>query len=223
MLSIIIPTLNADTTLQATLDSCMAGAASPRVVVSDGGSNDDTLSIAKQNKCTVVSAECGRGTQLAAGAAMAQDDWLLFLHADSRLPDNWSTVVSEFVDEPLNMFRAAVFQLALDDTLAQARHIEWFVKWRTRLLALPYGDQGLLISRAYHDCIGGYRPIPIMEDVDLVRRIRRPNLQVLDAAITTSAHKYQRDGYWKRPLKNLGLMCLYGLGVPESKLSEFYQ
>lgn len=222
MLSIIIPTLNADRTLAATLDSCFCRAANVQVIVSDGGSADGTVAVAEHYDCMTISGESGRGRQLLAGGLAADGSWLLFLHADSRLPGNWYQTVSTFMNNPANVFRAATFHLQFDDTCPQARRVEWFVKWRTRLLGLPYGDQGLLISRRFYDRLGGFMPLPIMEDVDLVRRVGRANLRLLDTSIITSAHKYQRDGYWKRPLRNLGLVCLYWLGVPTAKLARYY-
>ncbi len=223
MLSIVIPTLQAEHTLHETLASCTVSVLESEIIIADGGSTDATLSMARQNGATVVNSQPGRGVQLATGAAAAKGDWLLFLHADSYLSSGWETHVSEFSNDRANRFRAAVFDLFLDDANPQARRLERLVRWRTRFLALPYGDQGLLISRAFYDGLGGFRPIPVMEDVDFIRRVGRAYLRVLDCHITTSAAKYQRDGYWKRPLRNLGLMCLYRLGIPPTKLAELYK
>lgn len=223
MLSIVIPTLQAEQTLQATLASCTNARLKTEIIVVDGGSTDQTVSIAMDQDARVINNAPGRGTQLAAGGRAASGEWLLFIHADSKLMPGWDQQVSQFVNKRSNRFKAAVFDLRLDDDNPQARRVEWFVKWRTRLLALPYGDQGLLISRAFYDGLDGYRPIPVMEDVDLIRRVGRAYLRVLDSHITTSAVKYQRDGYWKRPFKNLGLMCLYRLGIPPAKLAELYK
>ena len=219
MLSIIIPTLQAEQTLSTTLKSCAGSLLACQIFVVDGGSLDSTTSIARELGATVVDSHPGRGIQLAAGAEAASGDWLLFLHADSCLEPGWDKHVSQFMNDRKNRFRAAVFDLWLDDINPQARRLEWLVRWRTRLFALPYGDQGLLISRAFYDGLGGYRPMPVMEDVDFVRRVGRAYLRVLDSHITTSAVKYQIGGYWKRPLKNLSLMCLYRLGIKYRPLS----
>jgi rSAM/selenodomain-associated transferase 2 len=223
VLSIVVPTLQAETTLRTTLTSCVDTSLESEVIVVDGGSSDSTLSIARDLGVTVVECSPGRGIQLAVGAETATGEWLLFLHADSIPTVGWDKHVGHFMAERSNRFRAAVFDLRLDDGNPQARRLEWLVRWRTRLFALPYGDQGLLINRAFYDGLGGYRPIPVMEDVDLIRRIGRAYLRVLNSHITTSAIKYQQGGYWKRPIRNLGLMCLYRLGVPPSKLAEMYK
>jgi rSAM/selenodomain-associated transferase 2 len=232
MLSIIIPTLNAASSLTATLTACKPIEAT--IIVSDGGSSDRTSNIAQSMGATVVHSEPGRGTQLKTGAAHAMGEahamgaaritceWLLFLHADSIPTRGWEAHVEAFMNNPENLGRAAVFHLKLDDTSTQARRIEWWVAQRTRLLGLPYGDQGLLISREHYDRLGGYSAIPLMEDVDIIRRIGRRNLYCLPSHITTSAARYQKDGYWKRPLRNLSLLTLYFLGFPPRTLARLY-
>ena len=223
LLSIVIPTLQAEHTLGVTLQSCSCASLETQIIVSDGGSTDATRSLAQRHDVMIVDSEPGRGQQLVTGAAMASGDWLLFLHADSVMASGWDKSVTSFMAVHANNFTAAVFDLKLDDDNPQARRLEWIVKWRTRLLGLPYGDQGLLISRAFYDRLGGYHSMPLMEDVDIIRRVGRIHLHVLDSHITTSAIKYQQGGYWKRPLKNLWLMCLYRLGVSPAKLAELYK
>ncbi|MBT4888894.1 MAG: glycosyltransferase [Rhodospirillales bacterium] len=221
MLSIIIPTLNADVSLAATLEACKA--IESETIVSDGGSTDQTCEIAQSMGAKLISSKPNRGLQLRHGAENSNGDWLLFLHADCIPAQNWGTCVEDFINTKTNRYRAGVFQLKLDDTTRQARRIEWWTGCRTRLLALPYGDQGLLISRAYYNGLGAYRPIPLMEDVDIIRKIGRSGLCILPTHITTSAKRYQQDGYWKRPMRNLGLLSLYYLGVPPKFLARLYQ
>ncbi len=220
-LSVVIPTLDAAGSLPATLAALQAGGAG-QVLVADGGSRDDTLEKARQAGAQTVSAERGRGQQLAAGAAFAAEDWLLFLHADTRLGTGWAKAVRGFIADPENQARAAVFRLALDDPDPRARRIERLARWRGRRLGLPYGDQGLLISKEFYDRLGGFRPLVLMEDVDLVRRIGRRRLAVLEAEALTSAGRYRRDGWWLRPLRNLALLTLYYLGLPPRLLARFY-
>ncbi len=219
-LSIIIPTLNAAHELAITLQACAVE--HTEVIVSDGGSTDLTCEIARRWGATVTTGEAGRGTQMSTGAAMASKDWLLFLHADSIPGQGWRASVDEYARNPDNLGRAAVFHLKLDDPARQARRIEWWVEMRTRLLGLPYGDQGLLISRKHYDKLGGFSDIPLMEDVDIIRRIKRANLRCLPSHITTSAARYKKDGYWKRPLRNLSLLTLYFLKVPPRFLVRLY-
>jgi len=216
----VIPTLNAAATLPGTLDSLAAGGA--EILVADGGSTDGTAAVAAARGARTILAPRGRGAQLAAGIAEARGDWLLLLHADTRLAAGWQGIVAGFIAEPANAARAGYFRLRLDDAAPQARRIERLVAWRCRALALPYGDQGLLLPRALLDGVGGVRPLPLMEDVDLVRRIGRARLAALPADAVTSAARYRRDGWWRRPIRNMLLLLLYFAGVPPRILARLY-
>ncbi|MCH8092157.1 MAG: hypothetical protein IIC57_07400 [Proteobacteria bacterium] len=116
-----------------------------------------------------------------------------------------------------------MFRFALDDGGGRARRIEWLVGWRCRFLALPYGDQGLLIGRAFYEALGGFKPIELMEDVDIIRRIGRNRLRVLDVPAITSAARYQAVGYMLRPLLNLFCLALYFSGVPPRLIARIYR
>ena len=216
MIAIIIPTLNAALTLPGTLASC-AGAP---VVVIDGGSTDGTQALALRHGAQLLLAPRGRGPQLVAGARATSADWLLFLHADTRLAPGWQAVAAaHMAAEP---DRAGYFSFALDDASPRARRLEHRVAWRCRTLALPYGDQGLLISRALYDAVGGFQPMPLMEDVDLVRRLGRARLRALPAAALTSAEKWQRHGWRRRSARNLCCLMLWRLGVPVRLIARIY-
>ncbi|MEX2454173.1 MAG: TIGR04283 family arsenosugar biosynthesis glycosyltransferase, partial [Rhodospirillaceae bacterium] len=188
-ISVVVPALNAEKTLRPVL-AAIAAEGPGEIIVVDGSSGDGTPDIARHRGARVITARRGRGSQLAAGAEAAKGDWLLFVHADTRLSPGWMKSVGAFAADPVNEMRAGVFEFRLDDPAPQARRIERLVSRRIRLLALPYGDQGLLISRAFYDSIGGFRTIPLMEDVDIVRRIGRRRLAVLDATAHTSAARY---------------------------------
>jgi hypothetical protein len=162
------------------------------------------------------------GTQLAAGAAVTQGGWLLFLHADTLLPPGWPATVAAFIAAPENAARAGYFALRLDDAGRPARLLERAVALRCRWLGLPYGDQGLLLAAGFYRALGGFRPLPLMEDVDFVRRIGRRRLSALDGTATTSASRYRRDGYLRRVLRNLTCLALYYLGVPPRLILRFY-
>lgn len=220
MPSIVIPTLNAGESL-ARLLPCLASQAG-EIIVSDGGSMDDTRAIALSHGAVLVEGPAGRGPQLARGAAAAAGDWLLFLHADLVPGDGWADAMHAHIAASDGVDRAAAFRFALDDPAPQARRVERLANWRARRLALPYGDQGLLISRGLYDRIGGYRPLPLMEDVDIVRRLGRRRLVLLDAPLVSSARRYRRDGWWARPARNLLCLSLYLAGVPATALRRLY-
>jgi rSAM/selenodomain-associated transferase 2 len=223
MLDIVIPTLNAADTIARTLSAVSAarGVWPCRVVVCDGGSRDDTAAIARRLGAQVVLAAAGRGGQLATGAA-GEGDWLLFLHADTVLSPGWVTAADKFMGLRTSHESAGYFRLRFDSDSPRARIVERMAAWRCQTLGLPYGDQGLLIKRAFYDRIGGYRALPLMEDVDLARRIGRRRLVALDAEALTSAARYERDGWTLRPLRNLTCLSLFALGVPPHLIARLY-
>lgn len=218
-LSVIIPTLNASRTLSATL---LAVGDIGEIVVVDGGSTDNTVELAKAHGARVVQGAAGRGQQLIAGVAVARSDWLLFLHADTVLEAGWREEVQEFQGNPNNATRAATFRFALDDACAEAKRLERLVAWRVHSIGLPYGDQGLVIHRQFYASLGGYRPWPLMEDVDLVRRVGRRRLTVFGSAARTSAERWRRHGWHLRSLRNLSCLALYLLGIPPQVIRKLY-
>ena len=224
MLSVVIPTLNAATSLAEVLDGFApcSGGDGVEIVVVDGGSSDATCAIAQAKGAKIIAAPRGRGGQLAAGAKAARGDWLLFIHADTVLSADWSGEAARFMARPENAMRAAVFRLALDDGAPAARRLEAMAAWRARIFGLPYGDQGLLIGRKFYQSLGGFRPLPLMEDVDLARRIGRARFAHLDAKARTSALRYRRSGYLRRSARNLICLALYFLGVKPQFLVRLY-
>jgi len=221
-ISVVIPTLDAAGDLPRTL-AAFAGSASIReIIVSDGGSRDETASIAHAAGARVMTGPRGRGVQLIAGAAAATGEWLLFLHADCRLTPDWEKAVAEFIARPGASDRAGYFGFALDDSDPAARRLERIVAWRCRVFGLPYGDQGLLIARGLYDAVGGFAAIPLMEDVDFVRRLGRHRIASIGAQAISSARRYRRDGYLRRPLRNLLCLSLYFAGVPPQRIAGLY-
>jgi rSAM/selenodomain-associated transferase 2 len=220
----IVPALDAAAKLGTSLAALKLPAG--RTIVVDGGSSDATLAIARDAGATVVSARRGRGTQLAAGAeaALAQGAmWLLFVHADTRLEDGWTRAARDFVEATSAHGHAAYFRLAFDDPDRRARRVARLANWRARHLGLPYGDQGLLVPAALYRAAGGFRPIPLMEDVDLVRQIGHARLVEMDAVATTSAERYRRDGWWLRPARNLACLALWFAGISPDRLAGLYR
>jgi len=230
MLSVIIPTLDAEKSLTRVLAALVRPTVSglvKDVVIADGGSCDETRAIAEAAGARLIEAPRGRGAQLAAGALAARGDWLLFLHADTILQPGWDqeveTLLERLEKRGANGFDfAAVFTFALDDFSAWARMLERLVAWRCRLFGLPYGDQGLLLSRRRYDALGGYRPLQIMEDVDMVRRIGRRRLIFLRTAAVTSPQRYLDDGYLARSSRNALCLMLYYLGVNPDRIARIY-
>lgn len=219
-LSIVVPTLDAAPLIADTVRA--HDGAAEEVIVVDAGSADGTPARAAQAGARVIAAPRGRGPQLAAGAAAARGEWLLFLHADTRLGEGWAAAAARFIAAPENAMRAAAFTLALDDAAPGARRVERLARWRGRVLGLPYGDQGLLMSRALYDSLGGFSPLPLFEDVDMVRRIGRDRLDILAAPALTSAARYRHGGYWLRPARNLCCLALYFAGAPARLLARLY-
>ena len=228
MISVIIPTLNAEPDLPRTLAALVPAAIEGivrEVIVVDGGSGDATARIAEATGAHFLAVEPGRGQQLAAGAAAAKGPWLLFLHADTRLAAGWE-------EEALGIMRAvelgarddtaAVFRYALDDKGLWPAYLSAVVHLRCLVLGMPYGDQGLLISKRLYEDVGGFKPMALMEDVDLIRRLGRRRVAFLRAEATTSARRYRSEGYVRRMLRNLACLGLYYLRVPPRVLMRLY-
>lgn len=222
MISVVIPTLNAAGFLPAALAPLRSQPLVTQIVVADGGSGDVTVEIARSAGCDVVASAAGRARQLRAGAAAAKGRWLLFLHADTVLAPAWSEEVERFIAAPMARQRAGAFRLQFDDVSSEARRVVFWARLRASWLKLPYGDQGLLISRFLYDGLGGYRDMPLMEDVDLVRRIGRKRLVMFRSEAVTSADKYRRDGFSRRAWRNLALTARYFMGADIEDLAKAY-
>lgn len=218
-LAVIIPTLNAETGLAATLSS-VTGA--EEIIVVDGGSQDATLRLARCAGAEVMETARGRGQQMRAGAETATQDWLLFLHADTILAPDWRIHVDAHMRGEDGAETVGVFRFKLDDAGWQARVLEWLVAMRVIVFALPYGDQGLLIHRNLYTALGGFRPLPLMEDVDFVRRIGRCRLRTLASPATTSARRWRQDGWLARSARNLACLTMFSIGAPIDRIARFY-
>lgn len=225
MLAIVIPTLNAEATIAATLAAVFAhDVPQLEVVLVDGGSSDATRLLSTDGGARVIESAPGRGRQLALGAAETQAGWLLFLHADTVLPDDWEHHVSRFITEPRNAEYAAYFKLSFDHSSRAAKRVATLANWRAKAWGLPYGDQGLLIHRDLYDDMGGYRAdLDLMEDVDLARRLGPMRLKALRATVTTSAAKYVAGGWWSRPLRNVLCLGLFLAGAPMRWIESLYR
>ena len=221
-LSVIIPTLNVADKIGPCLLSLSDGISDgllAEVIFADGGSTDETARIAEDVGARVITSERGRGTQMRAGAADTKGEWLLFLHADSVLQNGWQVAIQNHMKQ---RDMAGYFRLRFDDPSIQAATVARWANFRARLFGLPYGDQGLLVRRAYYDKIGGHPPVPLMEDVAIAKSLR-DHLRILDATIITSADKYRTHGWWRQSWRNLALVTRYKLGAAPIKLAEKYR
>ena len=156
-----------------------------------------------------------------AGAEAARGDWLLFLHADTWLSRDWVERTRAHIENTPQ--KAAVFTLAFRTDQRMGKVVARRANWRARVLGLPYGDQGLLISRKLYKEIGGYEDVPLMEDVKIVRAIGKQRMSILSAEARTGAEKYERDGWRRRGLKNIWLMARYLCGASPEKLARAYR
>ncbi|WP_291733254.1 TIGR04283 family arsenosugar biosynthesis glycosyltransferase [Leisingera sp. F5] len=220
--SIVIPTLNAEEELPATLEHLMEGLAAGLIrelVVTDGGSADATRAIAQAAGAEWVTGAPSRGGQLRRGCAAAKGGWFLVLHADTHLEPGWAKAVAQHLQE--GQGSPAYFRLRFR---ARGLMPAWVAGWanlRSRLFGLPYGDQGLLIRRAAYEAAGGYPDQLLMEDVALVRRLH--GLTALPCAALTSAVRYQRAGWLRRGRRNLWTLAKYTFGVSPEKLAAQYR
>jgi len=223
MLTVIIPNLNQGGALASLLTQLGqedVSAIVSDIIVSDGGSKDDSLPIAIGAGARIVSGCCGRGHQLRRGVALVETDWLLFLHVDSQLSPGWHEHVLRHINT--HPQKAGYFSMKFKANGFQPRFMEWAVGLRSFYLRLPYGDQGLLISRKLYDEIGGYQPMPLFEDLDIVRKLGRKRLTYIGCDLKTDASKYERDGFFKRGWRNIKLARRYYKGeAPEALLEEY--
>jgi len=223
VIAVVIPTLNPGCRFGEALVALAPGAVEglvKDVVVADAGSTDRTLELAEAAGCRVVTTEKGRGAQLIAGAAAAKGEWLLFLHADTVLKLGWVEAVGRQMERQPD--KAGYFRLRFDDPSTTARLWEQAVAARCALFGLPYGDQGLLISRALYDEAGGYPDWPLMEDVELVRRIGPRRLARIDAVAETDAEKFRRDGWIRRSARNVRFLLAWKFGADPRGLAQRY-
>jgi rSAM/selenodomain-associated transferase 2 len=218
--SALIPTLNAAASLPTTLAALRGKVA--EIIIADGGSTDTTRDIAQSFGAVAITAPRGRGSQLRAAAEAATQPWLLALHADTYPGPGWQDAVAGFIARPEAAQQAGYFRFTLDDAAPEARRLEAMVAWRCQWLGLPYGDQGLLIGRDFYQALGGYEPIPLMEDVALIRRIGRESLVALQADFITSAEKWRRDGWYARSARNLFCLTLWFAGVSPERIARVY-
>ncbi len=218
-IGVVIPALNE----AALIEDAIARLAGVQVVVADGGSKDETRKIAKRAGAIVVTSTEGRGMQQNVGAeALGGVDVILFLHADTVLPNDWQNDVRVLLARPAVSLGA--FRLGIDHGQRHARIVEWGSNLRSRWLGLPYGDQALFLRRETFNKLGGYRALPIMEDFDIVRRSRRlGRIALAKSRVTTSARRWTQRGFFWTTLVNQMMVIGWMLKLPPEKLAGFYR
>lgn len=222
--SVIIPTLNAEAEIGACLASLVPGLEAGlirEVILVDGGSADKTILIGSNWGTRIIRcAAAGRGRQLRTGGLNARGDWLLFLHADTWLHEGWPQSIHTHMNACPE--KAAAFRLQFRSEAKEARWLEKRANRRARLLGLPYGDQGLVIPKSLYSEVNGFSDMPLMEDVEIVRKIGRKRLALLDCPALTSAAKYERDGWRGRAWSNAFRLTRYLMGASAEKLAKDY-
>ena len=219
-ISIVIPTINEAESLPRTLTG-LADRRDIELIIVDGGSSDSTCSIAERFGAKVLHSPLGRGTQLNVGAHAASGSILLFLHADTRLPPDFSELVRQALRQTSVV--AGAFRLRIDDPRRSLRIVEWAVDLRSRLRHLPYGDQAIFLRKHTFDQVGGFPDWPLLEDVEIVRRLRRRGrLVIVPNAIVTSARRWNRLGIVRTTIMNQIIMLFYRLGMSPHRLAAWY-
>jgi rSAM/selenodomain-associated transferase 2/rSAM/selenodomain-associated transferase 1 len=220
-LSIVIPVLNDIEPLQQLLASIRPDPRVDIVVVNGGAPDQRLIAICRRPDVRLVTSATGRGCQMNVGASAAAGRWIVFLHADSRLPPQWIDEIHRAGAVPAVV--GGSFRFRLDSDAWQARLIERAVERRVRWLDLAYGDQALFVRRDVFDALGGYREWPLMEDVDFVRRLRQVGKLYHSAQpVLTSARRWERDGWWPRSARNVLLQALFFAGVSPERLARWY-
>jgi rSAM/selenodomain-associated transferase 2 len=219
-ISIIIPTLNEERHIGAIAEGLVGRAG--EIIVVDGGSSDRTTTLARERGLRVEQCPAGRAAQLNHGAACATGRVLLFLHADTRLPKDFATLLLEALSRG-NVI-AGAFSLAIENAGPALRFIACCANIRSRLLQLPYGDQAIFITREHFDRLGGFPALPIMEDVLFIRKARDSGrIAILPQCVTTSARRWQRLGVVRTTLVNQLVVLGFFLGVAPERLASLYR
>jgi len=232
-LSVVVPALNEAEHIEnairgafdAPLHSAGPAAQSARpvdveVIVVDGGSSDATAALASAAGARVIPCERGRARQLRAGVRASTGDAVLLLHADTQLPRGWASAVSRTLSDELVV--GGAFRLRFDERSAVFRFIEFGAWLRVRLFRLPYGDQALFVRRRALEAIGGIPDVPLMEDLDLVQRIKREGrLALLAAPAVTSARRYRAGGPLRTMLRNWLATAAWTLRVDRRRIAHW--
>jgi uncharacterized protein len=219
-ISVIIPALNEVSVLATTLES-IRPARPLEVILVDGGSLDGTLKLAKQHGATILFSTPGRARQMNLGAAAASGSILLFLHSDTRPPLHFDKEIRNVISGSAVV--AGAFELSIDAQNPSLRWIERMANWRSRTLHMPYGDQAIFVRAEVFRAIGGFSELPIMEDFELMLRLRRlGRIAIIPQPALTSARRWHETGILKTTLINQIAILSYFLGISPSRIARWY-
>ena len=223
-ISIIIPTINEANNLPLLLSDLSSIQKEGEIIIVDCGSEDKTIDIANVYGAKVcISKERNRGLQLDMGAKNSKGDWLIFLHADTRLTHDWFTKIKSILEGYKKYIY--FFKFKINNKKKIYRVLEILVNFRSRYLKQPYGDQGLIIHKSIYLKNNGFRKIPLMEDVDFFRRLKnKEDLKQLNLPIFTSSRKWERTNIFLQALKNWNYRRRWLKGESTKSIySEYYK
>ncbi|MCC5630958.1 TIGR04283 family arsenosugar biosynthesis glycosyltransferase [Nostoc sphaeroides CHAB 2801] len=220
-ISIIIPAINEAGNIKKAIATTQANL-NIEVIVVDGGSSDDTVAIAQSLNVKVISSSPGRAMQMNAGAVAATGEILLFLHADTRLPTGFDEMICTALQQPGTV--AGAFKLRIDASLLSLRWVEWGVNLRSHFYQMPYGDQAIFLTKAVFQQIGNFPELPIMEDFELMRRLKaKGRIAIISTPVVTSARRWLQKGVFKTTLLNQIVIIAYLLGVSPKQIRRWYR
>jgi rSAM/selenodomain-associated transferase 2 len=221
MISIVIPVLNEAATITTALTN-IKNITESEIIVVDGGSQDETVELARFLGVKVILSAPGRARQMNAGAEVAKGDLLLFLHADTRLPADFETLICQ------TLWRSSVvagaFELQIDARLLGLRLIEKMANWRSHFCSLPYGDQAIFLKAEIFHRVGGFPDLPIMEDFEFIRQLKRlGRIAIVPKPVITSGRRWQKLGAIRTTAINQLVIVAYFLGVPPRRIACWYR
>jgi rSAM/selenodomain-associated transferase 2/rSAM/selenodomain-associated transferase 1 len=220
LISVIIPALNEAANIEVAIRSAQTD--SVEIIVVDGGSSDDTVKRAQALGVRLIVSSPGRARQMNSGARLAKGKWLVFLHADSVLPQGYAANIFETFFDQRTV--AGAFSLKSDAPSVALSMINWLVHVRTKYFQMPYGDQAIFVRQSVFQTLGGFPDVPVAEDLLFVQRLKRlGRIAAIPAAVITSARRWHRVGLLRALLINQIIVAGYCLSIPPGLLARLYK